>query len=361
MKRVLLLIALAALLALPVRAQSVAEQEAKILGADTLYDGLDSDARALLGDAPPTAADFGKSLWRVITQTLSELPLREALRTGGMLLAVLVLCALCADLDASLSARAVSLAGALGLTAICAGSLRSMIGLATETLDRVGSFTTLLLPVLSAALTASGGVTSGAALYVGSMMFFDALVRLVRGLLIPLTYAYVAVAAAECAAGEGRLLRLCELIDWSIRSLLKGVLYLFTAYLAITGIVTGSSDEAAVKAASSALGAAVPVVGSILSDAAGSVLAGARLVKNSAGVFGVLALLSIGLAPFLRIGLHYLVLKGATAIGGTLDAGANAKLLEKLTSAMGYMLAMTGSCILMSLLSCCCFMKAVGI
>ena len=74
-----------------------------------------------------------------------------------------------------------------------------------------------------------------------------------------------------------------------------------------------------------------------------------------------LALVAIGLMPFLQIGVHYLVLKLTAAVGGTVASGAHAKLLENLSSAMGYMLAMTGSSILMAMISCCCFMKAVNV
>ena len=211
------------------------------------------------------------------------------------------------------------------------------------------------------ALTASGGMSSGSALYVGSTLFMDVLVRLIRSVLIPMTYAFAAVSTAECAAGDGRLSQLRECIGWFIRLALKGIVAMFTAYLAITGLASGSVDAAAVKAAGSALGAAVPVVGGMLSDAAGSILAGANFLKTTAGVFGMLALAAIGLMPFLQIGVHYLVLKLTAAVGGTVASGAHAKLLENLSSAMGYMLAMTGSSILMAMISCCCFMKAVNV
>lgn len=362
MRRLLLFFCLLSLLTLPVWAQSLTEQEAQILGADTLWDGLDEEARALLPDASPTEqTSLWSALWHIVSETLlsAQTPLREALKTGCSMLAVLLLCTFCAQLEGKLSLRAVTLAGALALTTICTGSLHTMIGLAGETLDRVGAFTTLLMPVLSAALTASGGVTSGSALYVGSMLFFDVLVRLIRGLLIPLTYAFTALAAAECAAESARLTQIRKLIGWIIQTALKGVLSLFTAYLAVTGVISGGADASAVKATGAVLGAAVPVVGSILSDATEAVLAGAGLIRNTAGIFGLLAILATGAAPFARIGVHYLVLKLTAAAGGTLSGGAHASLMEALASAMGYMLAMTGSCLLMALMSCCCFMKAV--
>ena len=362
MKKVVLLVLLSLLLVLPARAQSISEQEAGILGAQTLTEGLDEEALERLGGVSPTApADLAASLWRLLTDALHDVrtPLRDAAKTCGMLLAATLLCSLCAQLEPSLSAQAVRLGGALALTAICAGGLRSMIGLAAGTLDRIGTFVTFLLPVLSAALSASGGMTSAAALYAGSMLFIDVLMRLIRSLLIPLTYAFTALSAAECAVGGETLQRLRELTGWIIQTALKGVMYVFTAYLTVTGLIAGSADAAAVKAAGSALSTAVPVVGSILSGAAGTVLAGADIVRNYAGVFGLLAILATGLAPFFRIGVHYLALKLTAAVGGTMQCGGLGGLLSNLSAAMGYMLAMTGCAALMALLSTCWFMKAV--
>ena len=358
MRKIVLILTLLALLTLRVSAQELLEQEAEILGMQTLEDGLDGEARSMLdGVSPSGTADFGKELTRMLGRAVSglETPLHAALRTGCMLLAVVLLCAVCGNFEPELPVRSVTLGGALGITAVCTASLRSMIGLAADTLERVGTFTTMLLPVMSAALTASGGMSSGSALYVGSTLFMDVLVRLIRSVLIPMTYAFVAVSTAECAAGDGRLSQLRECISWFICLALKGIVALFTAYLAITGLASGSVDAAAVKAA------AVPVVGGMLSDAAGSILAGANFLKTTAGVFGMLALAAIGLMPFLQIGVHYLVLKLTAAVGGTVATGAHAKLLENLSSAMGYMLAMTGSSILMAMISCCCFMKAVNV
>ncbi len=62
---------------------------------------------------------------------------------------------------------------------------------------------------------------------------------------------------------------------------------LFTGYLTLSGAVSTSADALTVQATRSAVGA-MPVVGRILSDAAGSVLAGAGVVKNAIGVFGLL-------------------------------------------------------------------------
>ena len=114
------------------------------------------------------------------------------------------------------------------------------------------------------------------------------------------------------------------------------------------------------KAAKATLSGAVPVVGGIISDASESVLAAAGVLKSSAGVFGMLAVIAIALAPFVRIAVEYLAMRLTAAVGGAFGSPAHTQLLSAVSTAMGYLLAMTGSCALMALISSCCFMKAVS-
>lgn len=80
-------------------------------------------------------------------------------------------------------------------------------------------------------------------------------------------------------------------------------------------MLTGSADAFALKAAQAAFSGMVPVVGSMLSDASESLLASAGLIRSAAGAFGILAVISMAIVPFLRLGAYYLALKLAGAIG----------------------------------------------
>ena len=94
MRKIVLILTLLALLTLRVSAQELLEQEAEILGTQTLEDGLDGEARSMLdGVSPSGTADFGKELTRMLGRAVSglETPLHAALRTGCMLLAVVLL------------------------------------------------------------------------------------------------------------------------------------------------------------------------------------------------------------------------------------------------------------------------------
>ena len=65
----------------------------------------------------------------------------------------------------------------------------------------------------------------------------------------------------------------------------------FTLYLSVSGVLTGSADRAAVKAAQTAVSGAVPVVGSILAESAEMVLSAAHSLRAAIGAAGVLGVL----------------------------------------------------------------------
>ena len=123
---------------------------------------------------------------------------------------------------------------------------------------------------------------------------------------------------------------------------------------------TGSSDEAAVNAAKSTLSAALPVVGGIAADASEAVLQSAKLLRATAGTFGILAVLAMALVPFLKIAICYLTMKLTAAAAGLAAGKEHAALLGAQTSAMGYLLSMVGCAALLLLFSTCCFMKVAA-
>ena len=73
-----------------------------------------------------------------------------------------------------------------------------------------------------------------------------------------------------------------------------------------------------------------------------------------------LPVLALVLAPFFRITICYLTMKLTAAIAGFAAGKEHAALIDAQSSAMGYVLGMTGSAALMLLFSTCCFMKVAS-
>ena len=310
--------------------------------------------------APPTAEelegkDFSGGVAALLEQgtTLLGEALRESLRGAVLILGVVLLCGAA---DAVLRTpespmrRFLPMAGAAAIAVLSLGSMKSLLGLGTQTIEELDVFSKALLPTLAAAVAAGGGAVTAGTGQVIAVCFADALITLIRGLLLPMTYFLAAAATADAMLPRHGLGTVAKAASRVVTWLLTGSLVLFTGYLTLSGAVSTSADALTVQVTRSAVGA-MPVVGRILSDAAGSVLAGAGVVKNAIGVFGLLGVLAACLGPFVRLGVQYLLYKLTAFLAGMTAAPELAKLIDALGGVFGLMLGMTGSCALLLLIS----------
>lgn len=361
MKRLLIVLLLLPMLLMSAAAAEEPTEPGLGLETDELTDALPDTARQLLpAEGPAEDADLWGDTWALFVRCLplSQESLRDALRLCAVLLALVALFSLCRML--SVGETAVRVAGALGLCAAMLSGMQSMISLAADTVRQLSDYSACLLPVLASAAAMSGGVTASSALYAGTVLFSELLMQLISKLLIPAVWFFLAVSVAEAALAGQTLCELRSFIGWLISKSLRILVYIFLAYLSITGVIGGAADANAVKATKAAVSGMVPVVGGIISDASETLLASAGILKNSIGVFGMLAVLAICLLPFLKVGVHYLMMKLTAAVGGTVGLPPHITLLRQFSAAMGYLLGMCGASGLLMLISAVCFLK-VGV
>ena len=235
---------------------------------------------------------------------------------------------------------AVDMAGALGISAVLLRDFSGVLSLCRSALDGISVFSATLQPVLAAALSMGGSAVTATTLQVASMFAFDLVLRLIEGLLVPAVCVYLAVTVVDAAAGNGVLRGLAEGIGSLSAGALKLILTLFTAYLAVAGGVSGNVDRVALKTAKFAVSGAVPVVGGVMSDAAETVLSGAVLLRGSVGVFGMICVTAICLAPFVRAGACYLCFKAGAALLSPLCSDSLRRLLSGIGTGFGLLLGM---------------------
>ena len=229
-----------------------------------------------------------------------------------------------------------------------------------DTVKEVSDYGALLLPVMTSALAAQGGISASAGLYTGTAFFSTLLSWSISSFLRPLLYIFISLSIVKCIASAAMLEHLSNFIKWIFTWGLKISLYIFTGYMSITGAISGSTDAARLKATKITLSGMVPVVGGILSDASESVLVSASVIKNSVGIYGLLAILSVCIEPFLIVGVQYLLLKVTSALCQIFECKKIYATTKSFASTMGFILAVIGSVCLMLLVSIVCFMKVVA-
>lgn len=310
---------------------------------------------------PNETTSFGEGVREIVKTAIASLrpDLAEAAEICAATTAIVLLLSLLQCLPGG-SKNAIELAGTVAISCLLLAGTNSMLHLGAQTVNDISEYGKLLLPVMTAALAAQGGITTSAALYTCTAAFNALLTSLISKFLLPMIRIYLALAVASGAVGEGALKQLQGFIKWSGTWCLKIILYVFTGFLSITGVVSGSTDAAALKAAKLTISGMVPVVGGILSDASEAVLVSADLAKNAAGIYGILAILAVFLLPFLQIGIHYLILKLTAGICSIFGPKRITDLIHDLSAALGMLLAMTGSECILLLISTVCFLRGVG-
>lgn len=345
MRKIVILLAMFFLLAVPVQALDLEPPEVPPSGEIYMPDDTES---------------FGEALWYIICAAIDDI-WPEISSAATLCLSIFAVMILLSVIDSFPGAPvwAQHLAGTVLIGVLLLRPSNELIRYGVETVTELTEYGKLLLPVLTAALAAQGGTTASAALYSGTAFFSTLLSTMITKLIVPLLYTYFCLCVVTGAIDDELLSNLRSFVKWLISWGLKLVLYIFTGFISITGVVSGTADASAVKAIKLTISGMVPVVGSIISDASETILVSAGIVKSATGVYGILAILAVFIGPFLKIGVQYVLLNITGSVCSVFGAKRQTALLKDFSAGMGMILAMTGTVCLLLLISVVCFMKGV--
>ena len=324
MRKVLLLIMMLGILALPVAASEQTAPEVPKSGESYM---------------PEDPQSFAEGLWYILSRVLQQIK-PNILKAVGLCVSLVAASLLTGTFHSfhGGASKTAQLIGTIFVGVILLSPSGTLIHLGVNTVSVLSEYGKLLLPVMTTALAAQGGVSTSAALYAGTTVLCTVLTNFATKFIVPMLYIYLGVSIASCALEESMLGNLKKFVSWAISWSMKGILYIFTGFLGITGVVSGGVDAAAVKATKLAISGSVPVVGGILSDASEAVLVSAGIMKGAAGTYGILAMLAVFAEPFVRIGMQYLLLKLTASVCDLFAPKGASSLIHDYSGAMGMVL-----------------------
>lgn len=336
---------------------------------EEITDAMPDSAKELLEntDKVENFTSLGDGLSGLWERTCKLLAVTVQDSLGGVVLimSAILLCSLAEDcFGAAGGGRMldpVPLVGTMVILLAVGSNMKSLMGLGEQTIEELDIFSKALLPTLSAAAAAGGCAVSASVRQVATVFFSDLLISLIRSLLLPLVWVFVALSAADAILPAGRLSGIAQGLHKAATWLLSGSLLLFTGYLSLSGAFASSADSLTLRMARSAIGTAIPVVGGIISDAADTILAGAGVLRQSVGIVGTLTILATCILPFLKLGVQYLLLKLSAFFAAAVAPEPLVKLLHALSSAFGLVLGMTGATAAMLLISVASSVKVVSL
>ena len=244
--------------------------------------------------------------------------LRASAGTLARLLALALLSLLLTQLKDSLSGGRVAALSSwvvsLLLLSLALTSFSSCMGAARQAVESISDLLLVLLPLLMPLLAALGGVSTVAVISPALLLCLNLLMSLLRAVVFPLIWCCALLRlCAQLAPGfnVSRLAALCK--DVAVGGLAV-ITTVFVSFLSLSGLGAAGRDGLAVKAAKTASGAFIPVVGRSLADSLDSVLGTVLVLKGAVGLTGALGLLLICGVPAVRILVQALLFRLTAAL-----------------------------------------------
>lgn len=323
----------------------VGEETERLTEIRQVEEALEEEERALSGelrlDGSYDAAGALARLWESFLTHLKESFHREL----GFALSLVGIAALCGL--AGLFCPDKTIGEELEIAACCmaalllGGSAGSVVREAEDALFRLSDYGKAAFPAFFSAVAACGTPVSASVKYASVCFAVSLFMELAQRLILPMIYAYLSVSFCSSISGNAMLNAAGRFLKWSAVTMMSLLAGGFSTYIGLSGAISGSADAAAVKAAKTVISTTLPVVGGILSDSASTMLAAASLIRNSAGVFCLIAVCLMCAGPFALLTVKMLLLKGASVLsemGGKRYAG----LLSSAGNVMGMLLGLVG-------------------
>lgn len=295
-------------------------------------------------------------LWNYISGQISEW-MGSSIRNGAQVLFISFFSVLCCAMSDS---RIISWIGASSVSLVCIKSVFSCAAVGGQALQTLTDYSHVLLPCLSTAAAASGAWTSAGVKYAVSSLVMDMIITTEQTIAVPFLYTYASASIAAQLTEQPLLISVSgimkQMMKWVLIILTTG----FTVYLSVTGLMSGTVDAAAAKAAKTVISSALPVVGSILADASGAILSGVQMLRNGIGLIGLFVILAVCASPYLTLGSHYLVYQICAGISASFGDKKVGNVIRCIGEVYGFLLGMVGSVSIMLFVSVISLMKTVN-
>jgi len=266
---------------------------------------------------------------------------REVVASSALLGKLIILAVICAVLHNLTVAFDRGTTGQLGyivvylvIIGLALGSFALAVNAGREVVDKMVSFMQALLPLLLTLLVALGGVASAAIFHPVILGTLTVLGTLTKNIVLPLIFFAAVLSIVGNLSPQFRVSHLAGLLKTVALGILGVFGTIFLGVLAIRGVAGGVGDGIALRTAKFAVDAFIPIVGGMFSDALEAIISSSLLIKNAAGIAGMIAVLLIMGLPLLKIITLALIYKLAGALVQPVGEGQVVDCLNDLGSSL---------------------------
>lgn len=253
---------------------------------------------------------------RYLRQSLTDIPTKIVPLFSIMILSAVLQILFPAIAGAGLQKNVYIYSGLL-MTLILYRQTYDVLTITQTSLDRLCKIMNLMVPVMETVYLSAGSLTQRAVSTQAAALFLTIAGNFNGYLLSPLTNLLFTLSAVASVCDE---VKLTPLIG-SLRKLILRMIQIFTIFfsfmLGSQTILAKSADSLGMKTVRFFLGSFIPVAGGTLAEALATLREGMSLVKNAAGIGGILVIILLILPDILQLTIYKFTLYLA-ATGGEL-------------------------------------------
>lgn len=254
----------------------------------------------------------------------------------------------------------ITMAGGAGIVFLTLSDTQSFFQNCVVTVQRLYDFSTVLMPCLAGVSIFTGAGFSAGVKYTAAALVMNILLNFCSNFLVPLITIYLLCVIGHTVFQHRILGSISDFIRWGCITILTGSVVLFTTYLSVAGLIASAGDTLTTRLTKSALSTGLPIVGSIISDTASTLVAGASVLRNGIGLFGVFVVLGILVIPFVSMGVRYIAFKAIGKLSELFPNHRFSDLIRGIAGAYGMMMAVMGTGFVMIFLTIVSLMNLIG-
>ena len=256
-----------------------------------------------------------------ILNSLIKLLLGEVYRSMKIMILVVALSVLCAylsNMQDNFAKESVSTVAHFACYILISGILTAAFYdcamCAKSAINNISTFMQVVVPLFMTALISTGAVVSASVFQPALLSVIEITAFLIETVFLPLAMIGAALNIVNGISDKIKADKLVKLFQGAVKWGLCIMLTIFVGVAGIQSIATAGADGLTVKLTKFAASNLIPVVGSILSESVETIMNCSIVIKNSIGVFGIIAVVLIATYPLIKISAILIIFRISAAV-----------------------------------------------
>ena len=228
------------------------------------------------------------------------------------------------------------------IVVIVLSAVLELVKTTSNTLELLKKQMEICMPILLT-LMASLGATSSVAIYQPVVAILCGIIMQVfTNILLPIFSLCIIFSVVGNLTSSVKLSKFTKFLESSFKYIIGFSFTIFSAFLAVSGIMAGSFDGVSIRATKFAVKSYIPIVGGYLADGFSLIMASSVLIKNAIGYSGLIIMFLTIISPILKI----IILKlGLMLVASVIESVADSRVTD-FVSKVSKSLSMLSSIIL---------------